>query len=51
MVNYYFDLDNINKKVITLEYIETKSMLADALTKSLNGNQITHFANQVFDLK
>ena len=50
-VNYYFDLDNINKKVITLEYIETKSMLADALTKSLNGNQITHFANQVFDLK
>ena len=49
-IKYHFNKDNIEKKRIKLEYIDTQNMLADALTKNLNGNKISKFANQVFML-
>jgi len=36
-IKYHFNYDYISKNIIKLEYIETKNMLADILTKSVNG--------------
>jgi len=48
-INYHFNKDNIEKNIIKLSYIETNKMLADILTKHVNGTKMTSFANQVFN--
>eukprot|EP00833_Pecoramyces_ruminatium_P006475 jgi/Orpsp1_1/1180507/evm.model.c7180000073688.1 len=47
-IKYNFNYDYIRKNVIKLKYIETSKMLADILTKCVNGNKILNFANLVF---
>jgi len=47
-IKYHFNYDYISKNIIKLKYIETKNMLADILTKSVNGPKIKEFANRVF---
>jgi len=47
-IKYHFNYDYISKNIIKLKYIETKSMLADILTKSVNGPKIKELANRVF---
>jgi len=50
-IKYFFDKDNIEKGKIKLEYIDTKNMLADVLTKDKNGPFMTNFANKIFHKK
>eukprot|EP00833_Pecoramyces_ruminatium_P001431 jgi/Orpsp1_1/1175463/evm.model.c7180000054002.1 len=45
-IKYHFNYDYIKKNVIKLKYIETSKMLADILTKCVNGNKILNFANR-----
>ena len=44
--HFIFDLVKNNK--IKLEYIETENMLADTLTKNVNGPKMTKFTNLIF---
>jgi len=48
-IKYYFNKDNIDKKIIKLKYIDTTKMLADVLTKDVNGKKMDDFANQIFN--
>ena len=48
-IKYHFNIDNIEKNIIKLKYIDTTNMLADILTKCVNGNKIENFANQIFN--
>ena len=50
-IKYHFNVDNIRKNIIKLDYINSENMLADILTKFSNSNKIKSFANQVFDNK
>ena len=50
-IKYYFNKDLIEKNIIKLEYINTSEMLADILTKNVNGTKMTKFANKNFFLK
>jgi len=45
-LHFIFDLIKNNK--IKLEYIETENMLADTLTKNVNGTKMLNFANVIF---
>jgi len=45
-LHFIFDLIKNNK--INLEYIESEKMLADVLTKNVNGTKISKFANIIF---
>ena len=45
---YKFIQEEIMKKEIELEYINTENMLADPLTKSISGVQMTKFTNLIF---
>ena len=47
-IKYHFNKDNIEKNLIKLKYISTDKMLADTLTKCVNGTKMTTFANQIF---
>ena len=47
-VSYHFNNENILNKNGQLKYINTNDMLADPLTKNLNGNKITNFTNKIF---
>jgi len=47
-IKYYFNKDLIEKNIIKLEYINTSEMLADILTKNVNGTKMTKFANKIF---
>ena len=51
-IKYYFNKDNIINNRIKLEYKNTNEMLADALTKNINGSkmknlQIKFFINHI----
>jgi len=48
-IKYYFNKDNIQNNKITLEYINTEKMLADYLTKDINGPKMKIFTHQNFD--
>ena len=48
-IKYHFNRDNIDKHRIKLEYIETNKMIADILTKDVNGNKMTIFTNYIFN--
>jgi len=48
-IKYYFNKKNIDKKIIKLKYIDTTKMLADVLTKDVNGIKMDDFANQIFN--
>jgi len=50
-IKYHFNVDNIRKNIIKLNYINSENMLADILTKFSNSNKIKSFANQVFNNK
>jgi len=48
-IKFYFNKDHIKNKNITLEYVRTDKMLADVLTKCVNGPKMTKFSNLIFD--
>ena len=48
-IKYHFNKDNIDKHKIKLEYINTEKMIADVLTKDVNGNKMTLFTNYIFN--
>ena len=48
-IKFYFNQDNIKNKRINLKYISTENMLADVLTKNVNGPQMSRFSNIIFD--
>jgi len=47
---FHFNRDNIVKRKVKLEYKDTKEMLADALTKDINGTKMSIFANKIFSI-
>jgi len=47
-IKFYFNNDNIKNKRIKLEYKNTKDMLADVLTKDINGPKIKIFTDKIF---
>ena len=47
-IRFHFNKDNIDKKIVKLEYIDTNNMLADILTKNTNGTKILNFTNKIF---
>jgi hypothetical protein len=50
-VRYHFNRVNILKKIINLKMkknVDTENMLADTLTKDLNGTKIRKFTNNIF---
>ena len=48
-IKFYFNKDHIKNNRIKLEYISTEDMLADVLTKNVNGPKMTKFSNIIFD--
>jgi len=48
-IKFYFNQDHIKNKRIILKYISTENMLVDALTKNVNGPQMSKFSNIIFD--
>ena len=48
-IKFYFNKDHIKNNNITLEYISTDKMLADVLTKCVNGPKMSRFSNIIFD--
>jgi len=48
-IKFYFNKDNIQNNKISLEYINTEKMLADPLTKDINGPKMCKFTDQIFD--
>lgn len=48
-IKFYFNYDHIKNKRISLEYISTDKMLANVLTKNVNGSKMTSFSNIIFD--
>ena len=48
-IKFYFNQDHIKNKRIILKYISTENMLADVLTKNVNGPQMSKFSNIIFD--
>jgi hypothetical protein len=46
-ITYHFNRDNIDKHKIKLEYINTDKMIADILTKKVNGNKMTIFVKYI----
>ena len=48
-IKFYFNKDNIKNNKINLEYISTEKMLADPLTKIINGPKMTKFTDQIFN--
>jgi hypothetical protein len=44
-IRYFFIKDRLDNKEIIIEYLNTKSMLADYLTKPLTGNEFRRFKN------
>jgi len=48
-IKYHFNRDNIDKRRIKLEYVNTNKMMADILTKDVNGNKMTIFANYIIN--
>ena len=48
-IKFYFNQDHIKNNRIKLEYTNTENMLADVLTKNVNGPKMTHFSNMIFD--
>jgi len=48
-IKYHFNKDNIDKHKIKLEYVNTENMIADILTKDVNGNKMTSFTNIIFN--
>jgi len=49
-LKFYFNKDHIKMKRIILEYIDTERMLADVLTKTVNGPKMKKFSNIIFDI-
>jgi len=47
-IKYYFNKDNIIHKRIKLEYKNTNEMLADILTKNVNGSKMKKFTDTIF---
>ena len=47
-IHYHYNIDNILKNKIKLEYINTANMLADPLTKDLHGTKMSEFTNKIF---
>jgi len=47
-IKYHFNYDNIKNNKVLMEYINTKEMLADPLTKNINGSKMTQFTDQIF---
>jgi len=47
-IKYYFNRDNIIKNRNKLEYKNTNEMLADALTKNINGSKMKTFTDKIF---
>jgi len=47
-IHYHYNIDNIFKNKIKLEYINTANMLADPLTKDLHGTKMSEFTNKIF---
>jgi len=45
----HFIFDNYKNNKIKLEYINTEDMIADILTKNVNGPKMTKFTNLIFD--
>ena len=46
-ITYHLNRDNIDKHKIKLEYINTDKMIADILTKKVNGNKMTIFVKYI----
>ncbi|OUM69822.1 hypothetical protein PIROE2DRAFT_37887, partial [Piromyces sp. E2] len=42
-IKYFFNKDNVEKRIIKLNYIDTKNMLDDVLTKKVNRHVMTNF--------
>lgn len=47
-IKYYFNKDNILKGKIKLEYKNSNDMLADILTKNVNGTKMKLFTDKIF---
>jgi len=50
-IKFYFNKDNIKNNKIKLEYINTERMLADPLTKDINGPKMMKYTDQIFNKK
>ena len=47
-IKFHFNRDNILNKRILLKYKQTEEMLADALTKNINGSKMSKFTDKIF---
>ena len=50
-IKFHFNYDNIINNKITLDYINTGKILADPLTKNLNGTKMTKFTVHIYNKK
>lgn len=48
-IKFHFDKDNIDNHKINLKYINTENMIADILTKDVNGSKMSMFTNHIFN--
>jgi hypothetical protein len=49
-IRYYFVIDQVHKKAITIEHCPTKSMRADFFTKPLQGSAFYEFRKAILGL-
>jgi len=49
-IKFHFDNDNIKKNKIILKYKNTSEMVADILTKNINGTKLKSFTSKIFDI-
>ena len=47
-IQEHFIFDLVKNNIIKLKYIESENMLADTLTKNINGPKMTKFTNLTF---
>jgi KUP system potassium uptake protein len=50
-IRYFFVMDHIQAKELTVEYCPTEDMLGDMFTKPLQGSQFRHFHDAILNLK
>jgi len=49
-IKFHFDNDNIKKNKIILKYKNSSEMVADILTKNINGTKLKSFTSKIFDI-
>ena len=49
-IKFHFNNNNVKKNKIILKYKNTSEMVADILTKNINGTKLKSFTSKIFEI-